>query len=92
MKIRFTQNHKVKQGDGKGAEYAAGETYTFNGIVAESYARKYVARGYAVDVTNEKPVKAAKAPDPPKVEDGKPQDPPKEPEKPQGFMSRLGGV
>lgn len=63
MKIRFVKDHKVKQGDGKGPEYKAGETHSFNGAVAETYARKYVARRLAVDVTNEpQPARAEPAP------------------------------
>lgn len=62
MKIKFTVDHKVKQSDGNGAEYVKGKTYEFSGWVAETYARKYVAKGYATEV-GEAPatVDAAKA-------------------------------
>lgn len=49
MRIRFIQGHKVQQPDGNGPEYKMGEVYEFNGFVAETYGRKYVRRGYAVE-------------------------------------------
>lgn len=53
MLIRFTQNHTVKQGDGKGPRYKQGEVVKFEGAVAETYGRKYVNRGLAEEVTRE---------------------------------------
>lgn len=50
MKIRFVQEHKVQQGDGRGPHYKVGDVVEFNGMVGESYGRKYVARGYAEEV------------------------------------------
>lgn len=49
MWITFTQRHKVAQGDGKGPVYELGKSYEFRGGVAETYARKYIARGFAVE-------------------------------------------
>ena len=49
MKIKFVRGHKVQQHDGNGAVYEAGKVYDFDGFVAETYARKYIARGYAVE-------------------------------------------
>lgn len=53
MHIQFVKDHKVQQHDGKGPEYEAGVAYTFDGFVAETYARKYIARGYAFEVVPE---------------------------------------
>lgn len=49
MWITFIQDHKVKQGDGNGPLYEQGKSYEFKGFVAETYANKYIARGYAVE-------------------------------------------
>lgn len=49
MHIRFVTDHKVQQHDGKGPEYKAGEVHDFTGFVAETYGRKYIRRGYAVE-------------------------------------------
>lgn len=53
MKIRFNQNHKVKQGDGLGPLYEKDKEYSFKGAVELTYARKYIARGLAVEVDGE---------------------------------------
>lgn len=50
MKIRFIKRHKVQQGDGNGPLYETDSVHTFKGAIAETYGRKYVARGYAVEV------------------------------------------
>jgi hypothetical protein len=50
IKIKFNTDHKVRQGDGKGPLYQAGKAYEFSGFSAESYARKYIARGYATEI------------------------------------------
>lgn len=47
MRIKFTQRHVVQQGDGKGPVYLAGEEYD---VADETYARKYIRRGWAVEV------------------------------------------
>lgn len=47
MKIKFKQRHAVVQGDGRGPVYNAGDVVSFDGPVNETYARKYIARGYA---------------------------------------------
>lgn len=49
MWVTFTERHKVKQGDGNGPLYEQGQSYEFKGPVAETYARKYIARGIAVE-------------------------------------------
>lgn len=48
MKIKFVSDWRVKQGDGKGPRYETGKEYVFEGMVAETYAKKYIARGLAV--------------------------------------------
>ena len=58
MKIRFTERHVVKQGDGKGPVYEAGKVYSFDGAAGETYARKYVARGIAEEYTGKAKVPA----------------------------------
>lgn len=50
MRIKFDTDHKVKQADGNGPNYVAGKTYEFSGPVSETYARKYIARGYAHEI------------------------------------------
>lgn len=55
MHIEFLKTHKVKQGDGNGPLYEAGKTYPFEGAVAETYARKYIARGLAKEVSAQAP-------------------------------------
>lgn len=50
IKIKFDVTHKVQQGDGKGPVYEKDKTYEFSGLAAESYARKYILRGYAHEV------------------------------------------
>lgn len=63
MKIRFVKPWVVKQGDGKGPKYEVGQVVEFKGQVAETYARKYITRGLAVDVANDpKPEPAAERP------------------------------
>lgn len=44
MRIKFVQRHVVQQGDGKGPVYEAGKEYE---IADETYARKYIRRGWA---------------------------------------------
>jgi len=61
MRITFTQRHEVRQGDGKGPVYELGQSYDFNGPVAETYARKYIARGYAVIAAVEEMPRSARA-------------------------------
>ena len=62
MRIRFVKDWTVKQGDGKGPVYTAGQVVEFNGRVEESYGRKYVARKLAVEVTSDsKPAPAPTA-------------------------------
>jgi hypothetical protein len=64
MWITFTERHKVKQGDGNGPLYEQGQSYEFKGQVAETYARKYIARGIAVEGKPQpkaKPATAAQA-------------------------------
>lgn len=65
MKIKFLKPHKVQQGDGQGPRYSVGEEVSFDGPVAETYARKYIERGLAEEVMAEapKPVEAAPAQD-----------------------------
>lgn len=53
MKLRFTQGHRPKGAADNIPEYKVGETYEFKGAVAQTYARKYVNRGYAVEVKDE---------------------------------------
>ena len=69
MKIKFVRGHKVQQHDGNGTVYEEGKVYDFDGFVAETYARKYIARGYAVESVDapkavEPGVTVAKLPDP----------------------------
>ncbi len=65
MRIRFIKDHTVRQGDGKGPQYKTGEEHEFNGPIAETYGRKYVRRGLAVDTANDpKPAPVAAAPEP----------------------------
>lgn len=52
MKIRFVKPWEVKQGDGKGPKYKIGDEVEFNGRVPETYARKYINRELAVEVTD----------------------------------------
>lgn len=54
MKIRFVEKPP-------GRDYAVGHVEEFNGPVPEGYAQKYINRGWAVDVTDEKPVKKSEA-------------------------------
>lgn len=54
MKLKFVRAHKPKGDATDIRAYSDGEEVTFEGAVQESYARKYIARGIAVDVTNEK--------------------------------------
>lgn len=63
IKIKFDTDHRVKQGDGNGTRYEAGKTYSFSGQVNETYARKYISRGYAHEVGAESvaTIDAAKA-------------------------------
>lgn len=49
MKIRFVQSHAVKQGDGKGPKYEKDQVVDFKGAVEETYARKYIRLGLAVE-------------------------------------------
>lgn len=58
MKIRFTQNFRPKGDSPDIPSYKKGEEHTFAGVTEEGYARKYVARGLAVEVT-EAPPRAA---------------------------------
>lgn len=63
MKLKFVRAYRPKGDATDIRAYSDGEVVTFEGAVEESYARKYIARGVAVDVTNEKKadeVKAAK--------------------------------
>jgi membrane protein involved in colicin uptake len=60
MRIKFIKALEIKQGDGKGPKYAADEIVNFNGPVEETYARKYVRRGYAVEF-DEKAERKARA-------------------------------
>ena len=55
-RILFVKELGKRQGQGAGPEYKAGETHTFNGHVAESYAQAYIDRGFAVEAPSE-PVK-----------------------------------
>lgn len=64
MWITFTQRHKVKQGDGNGPLYEQGQSYEFKGAVAETYARKYIGRGVAVEGRPQPKAKPAAAPAP----------------------------
>ena len=64
-RILFVKELGKRQGQGAGPEYKAGETHTFNGHVAESYAQAYIDRGFAVEAPPEpvkKPESAAVAP------------------------------
>jgi hypothetical protein len=54
MKIRFVQPPKG------GRSFKVGDEAEFNGPIEEGYARKYIARGWAIDVTNERPARAVK--------------------------------
>lgn len=49
MRVRFVESLKVQQPDGNGPEYLKGSVHDFTGFVAETYGRKYVRRGYAVE-------------------------------------------
>jgi len=60
MKIRFIQPWTVKQGDGKGAKYGTGDIVEFKGGIAETYARKYIARGLAVEYSEAEAREAAR--------------------------------
>lgn len=53
MKIKFITTHKVQQGDGKGPVYEKDSLHDFKGPVAETYAQKYVRRGWAVEVASD---------------------------------------
>lgn len=53
MKIKFIATHKVQQGDGKGPVYEKDSLHDFKGPVAETYAQKYVRRGWAVEVASD---------------------------------------
>ena len=68
MKIKFTEAPP-------GRDYKAGDVAEFNGSVPEGYARKYVARGWAVEVKDEpKPEpKKAEAPKAEAPKQDKPQ-------------------
>ena len=66
-RILFVKELGKRQGQGAGPEYKAGETHTFNGHVAESYAQAYIDRGFAVEAPPEpvkKPVAATPMEDP----------------------------
>ncbi|MGE0290362.1 MAG: hypothetical protein AB7P16_29105, partial [Bradyrhizobium sp.] len=61
MKITFKVDHKP---DGQAEDrphYRAGETYEFKGRVAETYAEKYVRRGWAVPAPERSPIAAPPA-------------------------------
>lgn len=49
MKIKFVKRHHVLRGDGSGPVYNPGDVVDFDGHTAETYARKYIARGWAVE-------------------------------------------
>lgn len=53
MKIKFITTHKVQQGDGKGPVYEKDSVHDFKGPVAETYAQKYIRRGWAVEVASD---------------------------------------
>ncbi len=53
MKIRFKVHHRPRGDAADIPSYKAGETYTFEGISAESYANKYVRLGLAVVAVDE---------------------------------------
>lgn len=55
-RLLFTKRHVVKQGDGNGPVYEAGQVYEFEGFSAETYATKYKRLGYAVDAILEEQV------------------------------------
>lgn len=56
MRIKFIQRHVVQQGDGKGPVYEAGQEYE---IADETYARKYIRRGWAEEVAQPPPIVSA---------------------------------
>lgn len=47
MRIRFIEVPT-------GRDYKVGQEAEFKGFVEESYARKFISRGWAIDVTNER--------------------------------------
>lgn len=59
MRIKFVTRHVVKQGDGKGPVYETGSEHDFDGPVAETYARKYIRRGWAEEVVQPPPIVSA---------------------------------
>jgi hypothetical protein len=84
MWITFTQRHKVMQGDGNGPLYEAGKSYEFKGPIPETYARKYIARGYAVEGRPKVEIETAPTPAPVAAEK-------MVAEKPRGRILGLGG-
>lgn len=67
MKIRFLKPWTVKQGDNQGPKYEVGQMVDFAGAIAETYARKYIARGLAEEVVAEKGARALVAPGQPQM-------------------------
>jgi hypothetical protein len=61
MRITFTTDYTPDGQAPNRPTYKAGETYEFNGPVAGTYGRKYVARGLAVPAVD---LPAAVAPEP----------------------------
>lgn len=53
IRVKFDTAHKVQQHDGNGPLYEKGKTYSFSGFTAETYARKYIARGYGHQVNED---------------------------------------
>lgn len=60
MRIRFTEQPP-------GRDYKVGAEVEFRGFVEESYARKFISRGWAVDVADDP------KPEPVKAEEPKPE-------------------
>lgn len=50
MKIRFLEDHTPKGSSASIPTYEAGKVYDFKDPVAETYARKYILRGLAVQI------------------------------------------
>lgn len=65
MKIKFIEAPK-------GRDYKVGDIVEFKGLISEGYAQKYINRGWAIEVADEKPSKKAE-PAPPKAEAQRPE-------------------
>lgn len=55
MKITFLKNHRPAGDSPTIPTYGKGQTYNFDGAVAEGYARKYIRLGYAEEAIQKRP-------------------------------------